>query len=192
MAVVRTTVDVVVQPSRSRSSWNSPNNCCGNPMTGMMRKNRKRWTCRPSAACRPLDLGCQWTVPTRVERPSVSKPERSAARRQRRRPSQSQPQPYVDGRFPGQASAWTALLRRSQPAWLFPPCALPHERLAGKPLTRSMSLGTRSGALGVPTVRSRGVRGATPRLSTRTAPAGARETDGPRLAAGAVWSSDRR
>ena len=175
MAVVRTTVDVVVhrsqRPPRSRSSWNSSNSCCGNPMTGMMRKNRKRWTCRPSAACRPLDLGCQWTVPTRVERPSVSKPERSAARRQRRRPSRSQPQPYVDGRFPGRETTHSlGELRHA------------HARLA------DAEWGTRSphGAVAWGSGRS------PPRLSTRTAPAGARETDAPRLAAGAVWSSDRR
>ncbi len=69
-AVVRTTVNVVVhrsqRPPRSRSSWNSSNSCCGNPMTGMTR-NRKRWTCRPLAMCRLLDLGCRWAVPTRVE-----------------------------------------------------------------------------------------------------------------------------
>ena len=32
--------------------------------------------------------------------------------------------------FPGEASAWTALLSRSQPAWLLPRRALPAERLA--------------------------------------------------------------
>ena len=34
--------------------------------------------------------------------------------------------------FPGEASAWTALLPRSQPAWLLPRRALPDERLARK------------------------------------------------------------
>ena len=34
--------------------------------------------------------------------------------------------------FLGEASAWTALLPRSQPAWLFPRRALPDERLARK------------------------------------------------------------
>ena len=33
------------------------------------------------------------------------------------------------------APAWTALLRRSQPAWLLPPRALPDERLVRKPIT---------------------------------------------------------
>ena len=34
--------------------------------------------------------------------------------------------------FPGEASAWTALLPRSRPAWLLPRRALPDERLARK------------------------------------------------------------
>ncbi len=38
----------------------------------------------------------------------------------------------MSSRFPGEASVWTALLPRSQPAWLLPRRALPDERLARK------------------------------------------------------------
>ncbi len=76
-----------------------------------------------------------------------------------------------------------ALLRRSHAACMLPPCALPHERLARKPHGRGIVLAallppvtarlgahvrasrTRSGALGVPAERSRGVRGVGPKRS---------------------------
>ena len=49
-------------------------------------------------------------------------------------------------RFPGEAPVWTALLRRSQPAWLLPPRALPDGRLARKPPVRGGDGGAASGS----------------------------------------------
>ena len=44
----------------------------------------------------------------------------------------SHPTRSIATSFPGEGSAWTALLPQSQPAWLFPRRALPAERLARK------------------------------------------------------------
>ena len=65
--------------------------------------------------------GCAWTTASSLSRAHPSTTPTSG----------STPDSTWDSRFPGEASAWTALLRRSQPAWLLPPCALPDERLAG-------------------------------------------------------------
>ena len=129
----------------------------GNPLavwTALLRRSQPAWLLPPRAL---PDERLARKPPCRLDGVASSVTARLAApssRLARRTPRQETPLPsgrrcFVGHSPPGcsllapcQTNAspgnplavWTALLRRSQPAWLLPPRALPDERLARKPL----------------------------------------------------------